>query len=238
MDARILSTARLLAATLLIAAWPAVSPAAPAPTPTPVPAAAGIRRSTGHVQHTAPVVARVAAAPAAPAEPVLTIYRIETSRQGTLYAADHPMQAGDLVSFHEHPNGTLVSLRRSEIQRVVVEHVTRTAHGPKPGDAIDIGVTGGGAGSRTAAVGGAGAGAAGSHGGAQNLGSNKDGTALLNPDRKYQGDIDSKQVPGLNMGLPNSPNDYREGRTLGYPAAPAVQSAPGSPPQLPDSKPN
>jgi hypothetical protein len=229
MRARILSTAVLLAATRLTAA--------PSPTPTPVPAAAGIRMSTGHVKHTAPAVARVPVAPAVPPESVLTIYRIETSHQGTLYAADHPMQAGDLVSFHAHPSGTLVSLRRSEIQHVVVEHVTRTARGPKPGDAIDIGVTGGGAASRPPALGGAGAGA-GAQGAAQNLGSNRDGTALLNPDRKYQGDIDSKQVPGLNMGLPNSPNDYREGRTLGYPAAPAVQSAPGAPPQLPDSKPN
>lgn len=228
---------RLSSALLLAAATATAASPAPAPTPTPAsqsPAAAGIRISTGHVKHSPPPVARVAPAPAASAEPALTLYRIETARQGVLYAADHPMQSGDLVSFHEHPTGTLVSLRRSEIQRVVVEHVTRNARGPRPGDAIDIGVTGGGALSRPSAVGGA----AGSAGAALKLGSNKDGTALLNPDRKYQGDIDSKQVPGLNMGLPNSPNDYREGRTLGYPAAPATQSAPGDPPKMPEPKPN
>jgi hypothetical protein len=178
-------------------------------------------------------VANVAPAPA-PGEPALTVYRIETARQGVLYAADHPMQSGDLVSFHEHPSGTLVSLRRSEIQRVVVEHWARSARGPRPGDAIDIGVTGTGSGARSAP---AAAGAAANAGG-PGLGSRKDGTALFNPDRKYQPDIDSKQVPGLSTGYPNSPNDYREGRTLGYPAAPAVQSAPGDPPRMPESKPN
>jgi hypothetical protein len=162
------------------------------------------------------------------------VYRIETSRETAIWAADHPMQAGEVVSFHEYPSGTLVSMRRSEIRRVVAQRVDTAHRGPKPGEAIDIGVTGGGSASRTAA----GGGGPRAPGGAANPGERKDGTALFNPDRKYQPDIDSKQVPGMNTGYPNSPNDYREGRTLGYPAAPAVQAAPGDPPKMPDSGPH
>jgi hypothetical protein len=64
-------------------------------------------------------------------------------------------------------------------------------------------------------------------------GERKDGTALLNPDRPYRPDWDSKQVPGLNLPYPASPNDYREGRTFAYPPARAIQEAPGEPPKAP-----
>jgi hypothetical protein len=225
--------AQVALAALLVPAFVLAAPPPPTPAPTPAPAGAGIKITAGHAARRAPAVANVVPVPAASPDPGLTVYRIETARQGVLYAADHPMQSGDLVSFHEHPSGTLVSLRRAEIQRVVVEHLVLGARGPRPGDAIDIGVTGSGSASRSASAGGAAAAAAG-----PGLGSRKDGTALLNPDREYQPDVDSKQVPGLNMGYPNSPNDYREGRTLGYPAAPAVQSAPGEPPKMAEPKPN
>lgn len=174
---------------------------------------------------------RIAAANAAPAEPTLPLFRIETAR-GVLYSSDHPMQSGELVSFHEHPSGTLMSIRRSEIRHVVVEQVRRSIYAARPGDAIDIGVTGGSGGKSATATGGKGGKTA------PELGSRADGTALLNPDRKYQPDVDAKQVPGLNLGYPASPNDYREGRTIGYPAAPAVQSAPGEPPKMAEPKKN
>ena len=38
----------------------------------------------------------------------------------------------------------------------------------------------------------------------------------------------------MNLPYPASPNDYREGRTFAYPAAPAVQTAPGEPPKGPN----
>jgi hypothetical protein len=63
------------------------------------------------------------------------------------------------------------------------------------------------------------------------LGETKDGKALFNPDRAYRPDWDSKQVPGLNLGYPASPNDYREGRTLAFPSASSVQTAPGDLPR-------
>ena len=63
-------------------------------------------------------------------------------------------------------------------------------------------------------------------------GEGKGSTALFNPDRTYRPDWDGKLVPGATMGLPNSPNDYKEGVTLAHPAAGATQSAPGEPPMM------
>jgi hypothetical protein len=158
------------------------------------------------------------APPAAPA----VVYRIETGGSGVLWSADRPVQSGELILFHEYPSGALLSLRRSDVRRVAAQ--------PRAGlrsAFVDIGVTGGGA--RKDAP------SAGKSPGREPAGpgARKDGTALLNPDRKYQPDIDSKQVPGLNIPYPTSPNDYREGRTFAYPAAPAVQTAPGEPPRMP-----
>ena len=169
-----------------------------------------------------------AAAPSAPvkrvaAPPPASIYRIETGGSGLLFSMDRPVQSGELILFHQYPGGALMSVRRADIRRIAAEPR------PEPRSAyVDIGVTGGGA-RRDAAASGKAPGRAEAAG----PGARRDGTALLNPDRKYQPDIDSKQVPGMNLGYPASANDYREGRTFAYPAAPAVQSAPGEPPRMP-----
>ena len=154
------------------------------------------------------------------------LFRIETT-QGVIWSSDHPLQSGEQVTFHQHPDRALVSMRRSEIKRVSAERVLAHANG-----VVDIGVTGGGA--RRDAVSG-GVKAAGKT--APGPGARPDGTALFNPDRKYQPDIDSKQVPGMNMAYPASANDYREGRTLAFPAPQAVQASPGDPPRMPDAPP-
>lgn len=151
------------------------------------------------------------------------LYRIETAGRGVLWSRDRPLQSGEQVLFHQYPGGTLVSMRRSDILRLAAERVAST-----PSRYIDIGVTG--AGRRDTAAPGGGKSARREPPGP---GARPDGTALFNPDRKYQPDIDSKRVPGLNTGMPNSPNDYREGRTFAYPAAPATQAAPGDPPKGP-----
>ena len=154
------------------------------------------------------------------------LFRIETAR-GMIWASDHPLQSGEQVTFHQHPDGALVSIRRSEILRVSAERVLAHAEG-----VVDVGVTGG---TKRDTLGGAGTRVVGKT--APGPGARADGTALFNPDRKYQPDIDSKQVPGLNTGYPASPNDYREGRTFAYPAPQAVQSSPGDPPRMPDPPP-
>ena len=161
----------------------------------------------------------------------VTVYRIETARLGVLWSSDHPLQTGDQVTFHQHPGGTLVSVRRSEIRRVSTERLAAHANG-----VIDVGVTGASGLRRDEPKG-----ARGTARPAPGPGENRDGTALLNPDRKYQPSIDSKQVPGMNLAYPASPNDYREGKTFAYPAPGAVQSYPGDTPRMadpPPAKPN
>jgi hypothetical protein len=58
------------------------------------------------------------------------------------------------------------------------------------------------------------------------------GKALLNPNREYRPGWDSTLIPGYSMPFSNSPEDYREGRTIAYPPGEAVQAAPGAPPMM------
>lgn len=167
------------------------------------------------------VVARAADLPA----PV--VYRIETAGRGVLWSRDRPLQTGEQVLFHQHPGGTLVSMRRSDITRVQAERATSL-----PSRYIDVGVTGASPPGTMAAPSASPAGKSARHE-PPGPGARPDGTALFNPDRKYQPDLDAKRVPGLNTGMPNSPNDNREGRTLAFPAASATQASPGDPPKGP-----
>ncbi|MEP7132863.1 MAG: hypothetical protein ABI914_06845 [Acidobacteriota bacterium] len=163
---------------------------------------------------------------AADSAPPAVFYRIETAGHGVLWSRDRPLQSGDQVTFHQHPGGTLVSLRRSAITRVSVERSASL-----PAGYVDVGITG--AGRRDAAASPAPGGGKSAKREAPGPGARPDGSALFNPDRKYQPDIDSKRVPGLNTAMPNSANDYREGKTLAFPAAAATQASPGDPPKGP-----
>ena len=58
------------------------------------------------------------------------------------------------------------------------------------------------------------------------------GKALFNPNRAYRPGWDSTLIPGYSMPYSNSPNDYREGRTLAYPPGEGVQTTPGGPPMM------
>jgi hypothetical protein len=166
--------------------------------------------------------------------------------RGDLYRLSFPAarirsrhaDARALVAFFIASDGALVSIRRSDIVHVAItKPESRAVRGLAAGAAVDIGVTGSGGGPASAA-GKAGAGgtrrtaAAGAKAtGNPAPGETKDGTALFNPDRAYKPEWDSRQVPGLNIGNPNSPNDYKEGRTLAYPSAPVTQAAPGDLPR-------
>jgi hypothetical protein len=172
-----------------------------------------------------------AAASSAPAAAPSTtrVYRIELVGGGIVWSDDAPLQSGDQILFHGHPAGSLKSLKRSDIQRIVVQSmVVPATPAVRPGEAVDVGVTGtGGRGAlpaRPAPPRSPGAGA--------RPGENKDGSALFNPDRTYRPDWDGKQVPGTTLGYPNSPNDYKEGKTFAYPAATATQATPGDPPMM------
>jgi hypothetical protein len=170
-----------------------------------------------------------ATALAAQAVPATTarVYRIELVGGGVVWSDDAPLQSGDQVLFHGHPAGALKSLKRSEIRRIVATSTTLpTTVAVRPGEAVDIGATGPGShratGTRPLPARGTG----------PRPGENRDGSALFNSDRTYRPDWDGKLVPGSTLGYPNSPDDYKEGRTLAHPSASATQAAPGDPPTM------
>ena len=155
------------------------------------------------------------------------VYRIELAGNQSIWSEDQPRDAGGRLLFHRYPGGMLVSVKKADVRRMTLSsRPAAAARGLRPGNVIDLGVTGSGS---TPALGGA------ATEGANELppGERKDGTALLNPDRPYKPEWDSKQVPGLNLGYPASPNDYREGKTVAYPPGTAVQAAHGEPPKAP-----
>jgi len=165
-----------------------------------------------------------------PAPSAATVYRIELAGGEIAWAKDQPRDTGTALLFHRYPDGLLVSVKRADVKRLSTAPAPAgAARGPRPGkDLIVLGPTGPGSGS--AAANGAAPGSA--EAGSQ-PGQRKDGSALFNPDRKYKPEWDSRQVPGSNIGYPNSPGDYKEGKTFAYPPAPATQSAPGDLPMMP-----
>ena len=174
----------------------------------------------------------LAAATAAVAAPEAGLYRVELKGGSVVFAVDKPRESGATLLFRLHPNGQLTSIRKSEVVRVTVVPArasTPAAAGLRPGDQVVLGATGGG----SARAGAPAAAAARPAGEGSRPGERRDGTALFNSDRAYQPEWDSRQVPGLNMAYPAAPNDYREGYTLAYPPASAVQTAPGQPPMMP-----
>ena len=155
------------------------------------------------------------------------VYRIELAGNQSLWSEDQPRDAGTRLLFHRYPGGMLVSVKKTDVRRVTLSsRPAANARGLRPGKVIDLGRTGSGS---TAAP----DGAALDGGNQLPPGERKDGTALLNPDRPYRPEWDSTRVPGMNIPNPNSPNDYREGKTFAYPPASAVQAAPGEPPKAP-----
>jgi hypothetical protein len=153
-----------------------------------------------------------------------SLYRIELPGNIVLFAKTPPVPHGTRLVFARYPDGAVMSLKQSEVRRVVVVPVAATdARKMKPGELLVLGPTGGGAAAGTPATGG-GAGASGQPG------EGPGGKALLNPSRDYRPDWDAKQVPGMNLPYPASARDYREGFTMAYPPASAAQAGPGQPP--------
>lgn len=153
-----------------------------------------------------------------------THYRIELVGGETVLAKTPPVPRATRLVFSRHPDGALVSLKRSDVRRVVsvagAPAPQAVAREVRPGTLVVLGPTGGGA---------AGGSAADAKTGPR-PGEAPDGRALLNPSRDYRPDWDSRQVPGQTLAYPASPGDYREGRTLAMPPGTATQSAPGQPP--------
>ncbi len=162
----------------------------------------------------------------APAQ-AATLYKIELVADQVVWSLDKPRDTGTALVFHRHPNGLLVSLKKADVKRITETRPPASmVRELRPGAAILLGPTGGS--SALSAK-------TGPDSGSPLPGERKDGTALLNPDRPFRPEWDTTRVPGMNLPYPNSPNDYREGKTFGYPPAPAVQEAPGEPPKMPPS---
>jgi hypothetical protein len=169
-----------------------------------------------------------AAAAATPATATATpeLYRLDLGGNTNVWAQDRPQSVGGSIVFHRYPDGALMSVKASDVKRVTVARPQPTSRGLAPGQQVDIGMTGGGAAGRSAGPTTAARGAA-----QPSPGERKDGTALFNPDRAFRPDWDSRQVPGLNIGNPNSPNDYQEGRTFAFPSAASPPVPPGDLPR-------
>jgi hypothetical protein len=168
--------------------------------------------------------------PATDATVVRNLYRIDLTGGQTVWADEAPRPTGGLLLFHSHPGRILMSVRQSDVRRITVGAAPAPGRSLRPGAQIEIGPTGqGGKGGSSGAPA---AGAAARGNGPLAPGEAKGGKALFNPDRDYRPEWDGRRVPGLNLAYPNSSNDYREGRSLAYPPASAVQSEPGAPPMM------
>jgi hypothetical protein len=178
------------------------------------------------------LLAAAATATPPPSDPnAPRLYKVELNGGDARWSIGKPQPNGPLVLFKSYPDGSLMSVRAKDVKRIVATAASQeAAKSIKPGAAIEIGATGGGI--ATSAAGGVAPPA--SKGGATPAGSRPDGSALFNPARAYNPTWDSKLVPGSTMGLPNSPNDYVEGKTIAHPPAPAVQAAPGDVPRAPE----
>ena len=159
--------------------------------------------------------------PLSGAEP--TLYRIELAGGQSILARTPPVPKATRLVFSRHPDGAVVSLKRADVLRVVSvagAPVPKAAPAEvKPGTLVILGPTG--EGSATSAA---------PEAAASRAGAAADGRALLNPQREYRPEWDSRQVPGQNLPYPASAGDYREGRTMSYPPAGATQSGSGQPP--------
>lgn len=174
------------------------------------------------------VLISLAAAALFASEPVA--YRVDMKSGEPVWAEDRPMETGALIVFHRSPDRVLVSVRKSDVRRIVPGRRASPPRALEPGAEIVVGPTGASPAAPASASATSRAKAAGR---SLEPGEAKGGTALFNADRPYRPDWDSRQVPGSNLGYPNSANDYREGRTFAHPPASAVQTAPGAPPTMP-----
>jgi opacity protein-like surface antigen len=160
--------------------------------------------------------ALLCAAAAASAADAALYYRIEMAPSGSMIASDRPVVKGNTYLFHGYPSGTLVSLRRSDVRRIVqIDRAAATAVNPAD-RVVSIG--------NLAMQGGS------TQAGPTNASAVRK-TQVPEIGKGFYGNV----VPGITEGLPNSLNDYKVGRTYAAPPANAIQSAPGDPPMMPEN---
>ncbi len=73
-----------------------------------------------------------------------TIYQIDLHGHMSLLSNDRPIQRGRVTLFHRYPDGVFLSIPDDEIIRVVAASTRPSSKTLLPGEAIDVGPTGGG----------------------------------------------------------------------------------------------
>lgn len=141
-----------------------------------------------------------------------TVYRIDLVPTGELVSRELPAWKGSMLVFRRHPDGTLMSVRKTDVKRI--SQISLAQVPPSPADqVIPIG---------NLAM----------QGGSTQAGPTSASSVAAKAPALGQG-FYTALVPGQTIGAPNSPNDYQVGRTFAGPPANAVQSAPGAPPTAP-----
>ena len=144
-----------------------------------------------------------------------TYYQIDLEPTGKMLSKDQPVLKGGTYLFHSYPNGTLMSLRRSQIKQV--SQVTPELTNPNTG-VIQIGNLAMAGGSSQAGP------------------TNASAAPKKGPSKPELGEgFYSNLVVGQSLAAPNSPGDYQVGRTFAAPPSSAVQSSPGAPPTMPSA---
>jgi hypothetical protein len=73
-----------------------------------------------------------------------TIFQVDLRGHASLLSNDRPIQRGRLALFHRYPDGVFLSIPEDEIVRVVTASAGPSSKTLLPGEAIDVGPTGGG----------------------------------------------------------------------------------------------
>jgi len=143
-----------------------------------------------------------------------TVYRIDLIPSGDLVSREVPASKGSMLVFHRHPDGLLMSVRKTDVKKI--SQISLTEVRPSPADqVIQIG---------NLAM----------QGGSSQAGPVNASTVPVPSKGPALGKgFYTALVPGQTIGDPNSLNDYQVGRTFAGPPSNAVQSAPGAPPTAP-----
>jgi hypothetical protein len=75
------------------------------------------------------------------------LFRIELGTNDVVWSQDRPLERGGLLLFHGYPGGALMSVKKSEVSRIVKsEFKPEASKALRPGAAVELGPTGEGGG--------------------------------------------------------------------------------------------
>jgi hypothetical protein len=141
-----------------------------------------------------------------------TITVIELAPTGRILAEDTPTLRGDSYYFHRLSDGTLMTLKKSDVKSIY-DHTLAPSWARGVTEIANLPMEGGGS----------------SQAGPTNARMVGRSTASSGIGTGFYGNV----VPGATIGMPNSTGDYVVGRTFAAPPASAYESSPGAPPQAP-----